>query len=170
MIGRPVEFRSSMGAQGSEQAIGILRETASVAGFDQVSFLEEPAAATMHYHKSLDARQHALIVDIGSGTTDVAHAELGGGIAPHIAHNWGLPKGSTDLDVSMSLRSFMPLLGKDSIRVPQHQFVEAASVHNLPKQREFRKQDYRLVAEPYAARPAGRCANLSRCGSGTDLI
>lgn len=152
VIGRPVEFRSSMGAQGSEQAIEILREAAAVAGFDQVSFLEEPAAAAMHYHKSLDARQHALIVDIGGGTTDVAHAELGGGIAPYIARSWGLPKGGTDLDVSVSLRSFMPLLGKDSIRIPQHQFVEAASVHNLPKQREFRKQDYRLIAEPYAAR------------------
>jgi hypothetical chaperone protein len=152
VIGRPVEFRSSMGAQGSEQAIGILREAAGVAGFDTVSFLEEPAAAAMHYHKSLDARQHALIVDIGGGTTDVAHAELGGGVAPHIARSWGLPKGGTDLDVSISLHSFMPLLGKDSIRVPQHQFVEAASVHNLPKQREFRKQDYRLVDEPYGTR------------------
>ena len=152
VIGRPVEFRSSMGAQGSAQAIEILREAAAVAGFDQVRFLEEPAAAAMHYHKSLDARQHALIVDIGGGTTDVAHAELGGGSAPRIARSWGLPKGGTDLDVSVSLRSFMPLLGKDSIRIPQHQFVEAASVHNLPKQREFRKQDYRLVAEPYAAR------------------
>ncbi len=152
VIGRPVEFRSSMGPQGSEQAIEILREAAGVAGFDQVSFLEEPAAAAMHYHKSLAARQHALIVDIGGGTTDVTHAELGGGIAPRIARNWGLPRGGTDLDVSVSLRSFMPLLGKDIIRMPQHQFVEAASVHNLPKQREFRKQDYRLVAEPYGAR------------------
>ncbi len=152
VIGRPVEFRSSMGAQGSEQAIGILREAAGVAGFDEVSFLEEPAAAAMHYHKSLDKRQHALIVDIGGGTTDVAHAELGGGTAPHIARSWGLPKGGTDLDVSLSLHSFMPLLGKDRIRVPQHQFVEAASVHNLPKQREFRKQNYRLVDEPYGAR------------------
>ena len=61
VIGRPVEFRSSMGAQGSAQAIEILREAAAVAGFDQVSFLEEPAAAAMHYHKSLDARQHADI-------------------------------------------------------------------------------------------------------------
>ncbi|MGN6479411.1 Hsp70 family protein, partial [Luteibacter sp.] len=33
-----------------------------------------------------------------------------------------------------------------------HHFVEAASVHNLPKQREFRKQDYRRVDEPYASR------------------
>ncbi|HEY2623291.1 MAG TPA: Hsp70 family protein [Dyella sp.] len=152
VIGRPVEFRSSMGAQGSEQAIEILREAAAVAGFDHVIFLEEPAAAAMHYHKSLQARQHALIVDIGGGTTDVAHAELGGGVAPNIARSWGLPKGGTDLDVSVSLHSFMPLLGKDTIRVPQHQFVEAASVHNLPKQREFRKQNYRLVPAPYSAR------------------
>ncbi|WEN15059.1 Hsp70 family protein [Rhodanobacter sp. AS-Z3] len=152
VIGRPVEFRSSMGAQGSEQAIEILREAAGVAGFDEVRFLEEPAAAAMHYHKSLDARQHALIVDIGGGTTDVAHAELGGGITPNIVRSWGLPKGGTDLDVSISLHSFMPLLGKDSIRVPQHQFVEAASVHNLPKQREFRKQNYRLIDEPYGKR------------------
>ncbi|WP_430388867.1 Hsp70 family protein [Dyella sp. 20L07] len=152
VIGRPVEFRSSMGAAGSEQAIEILREAAAVAGFDDVRFLEEPAAAAMHYHKSLGDRQHALIVDIGGGTTDVTHAELGGAEAPYIARNWGLPKGGTDLDVGVSLHSFMPLLGKDIVRVPQHQFVEAASVHNLPKQREFRKQNYRLVAAPYGPR------------------
>ena len=152
VIGRPVEFRSSMGAAGSEQAIEILREAAAVAGFDEVRFLEEPAAAAMHYHKSLDDRQHALIVDIGGGTTDVTHAELGGNQPPFIARNWGLPKGGTDLDVGVSLHSFMPLMGKDLVRVPQHQFVEAASVHNLPKQREFRKQNYRLVAAPYGAR------------------
>ncbi|MHA6204125.1 Hsp70 family protein [Dyella soli] len=152
VIGRPVEFRSSMGAAGSQQAIEILREAAAVAGFDEVSFLEEPAAAAMHYHKSLEARQHALIVDIGGGTTDVTHAHLGGDQAPAIARNWGLPKGGTDLDVGVSLHSFMPLLGKDIVRVPQHQFVEAASVHNLPKQREFRKQNYRLVAAPYGPR------------------
>ncbi len=152
VIGRPVEFRSSMGAQGSEQAIGILREAAGIAGFDQVSFLEEPAAAAMHYHQSLHLRQRALIIDIGGGTTDVAHAELGGGSAAHIVRSWGLPKGGTDLDVGLSLECFMPLLGKDRIRVPKHQFVEAASVHNLPKQREFRKQNYRLLDEPYASR------------------
>jgi hypothetical chaperone protein len=152
VIGRPVEFRSSMGAAGSEQAIDILREAAAAAGFDEVRFLEEPAAAAMHYHKSLVDRQHALIVDIGGGTTDVTHAELGGAASPYIARNWGLPKGGTDLDVGVSLHSFMPLMGKDIVRVPQHQFVEAASVHNLPKQREFRKQNYRLVAAPYGPR------------------
>lgn len=152
VIGRPVEFRSSMGAQGSEQAIEILREAAAVAGFDRVTFLEEPAAAAMHYHQSLQRRQYALIVDIGGGTTDVAHARLGGGKAARIARSWGLPRGGTDLDVNVSLHSFMPQLGKDRISMPAHRFVDAASVHNLPKQREFRQQNYRLVDEPYGAR------------------
>ena len=152
VIGRPVEFRSSMGAQGSVQAIEILREAAAAAGFDHVSFLEEPAAAAMHYHQSLQQRQYALIVDIGGGTTDVAHAQLGGGEAALIARSWGLPKGGTDLDVSVSLHSFMPQLGKDQISMPAHRYVDAASVHNLPKQREFRQQNYRLVDEPYGAR------------------
>jgi hypothetical chaperone protein len=141
-----------MGAQGSLQAIEILREAAAAAGFDSVSFLEEPAAAAMHYHKSLAHRQYALVVDIGGGTTDVAHAQLGGGEAPHIARSWGLPKGGTDLDVNVSLHSFMPQLGKDIISMPAHRYVDAASVHNLPKQREFRQQDYRLVDEPYGSR------------------
>ncbi|MFC5526834.1 Hsp70 family protein [Rhodanobacter ginsengisoli] len=152
VIGRPVEFRSSMGAQGSVQAIEILREAAAAAGFDHVTFLEEPAAAAMHYHRSLASRQHALIVDIGGGTTDVAHAQLGGGVAPHIARSWGLPKGGTDLDVSISLHSFMPQLGKELIRLPAHHYVDAASVHNLPRQREFQQHDYRMLDEPWGSR------------------
>ena len=152
VIGRPVEFRSSMGAQGSVQAIEILREAAAAAGFDHVSFLEEPAAAAKHYHQSLQQRQYALIVDIGGGTTDVAHAQLGGGEAARIARSWGLPKGGTDLDVSVSLHGFMPQLGKDRISMPAHRYVDAASVHNLPKQREFRQQNYRLIDEPYGSR------------------
>ncbi len=152
VIGRPVEFRSSMGAAGSLQAIEILREAAAAAGFDDVTFLQEPAAAAMHYHHSLQQRQCALVVDIGGGTTDVAYAQLGGDAAPRITRSWGLPKGGTDLDVGLSLHSFMPQLGKGHVRLPAHHFVEAASVHNLPKQREFHQQDYRLIDEPWGSR------------------
>lgn len=175
VIGRPVEFRSSMGAQGSLQAIEILQEAAAAAGFDRVSFLEEPAAAAMHYHQSLGTRQDALIVDIGGGTTDVAHARLGGGIAPQIARSWGLPKGGTDLDVSISLHSFMPQLGKEVIRLPAHHFVDAASVHNLPRQREFHQHDYRLVDEPWGARlralqQPGATTRLNQAAERTKII
>ncbi len=152
VIGRPVHFRSSMGDKGSEQAVAIIREAATAAGFTQVSFLEEPAAAAMHYHKQLETRQTALIVDIGGGTTDVAFAELGGDTLPRILRTWGLAKGGTDLDVNLSMQSFMPLMGNNVTRVPVHHFVEAASVHNLPKQREFRRQDYRFIDEPWQSR------------------
>jgi hypothetical chaperone protein len=152
VIGRPVEFRSSMGLQGSLQAIEILRESAAAAGFDEVTFVEEPAAAAMHYHHSLGERQETLVVDIGGGTTDVSHARLGGSEAPHISRSWGLPRGGTDLDVSVSLHSFMPLLGKDQISMPAHRFVDAASVHDLPRQRDFQQQDYRFVDDPYGSR------------------
>lgn len=152
VIGRPVHFRSSMGDKGSEQAVDIIREAAGVSGFDEVSFLEEPSAAAMHYHKRLQARQTALIVDIGGGTTDVAFAELGGDELPRIVQTWGLAKGGTDLDIDLSMHSFMPHLGNNVTRVPVHHFVEAASVHNLPKQREFRKQDYRFIDEPWQSR------------------
>jgi hypothetical chaperone protein len=165
VIGRPVEFRSSMGPAGGEQALDLLREAATIAGFDEVSFLEEPAAAAMYYHLSLAERQLALIVDIGGGTTDVAYAELGGGVDPVIHRSWGLPKGGTDLDIGLSLHSFMPHFGKNVSSVPVHHFVEAASVHILPKQREFRRQNYRLVDEPFGS----RLRALQRLGATTRL-
>ncbi|NII09715.1 Hsp70 family protein [Oleiagrimonas sp. C23AA] len=164
VIGRPVAFRSSMGEKGQQQAIEIIEEAAREAGFDSISFLEEPAAAAMHYHKRLDHAQPALIVDIGGGTTDVTFAELGGA-HPKVSRNWGLPKGGTDLDVGVSLQSFMPLLGKNVTAVPPHHFIEAASVHNMPKQREFRQQDYRRVPEPYRS----RLTELQELGATTRL-
>ena len=152
VIGRPVHFRSSMGEKGSLQAMEIIRAAATAAGFDRVEFLEEPAAAAMHYHKQLDERQQALIVDIGGGTTDITHAEVGSRQPPRMVRNWGLAKGGTDLDVNLSLRSFMPQLGYNTSNVPVHHYVEAASVFNLPKQREFRRQHYPQVPQPYRSR------------------
>ena len=152
VIGRPVEFRSSMGAAGGEQALALLREAAALAGFDAVSFMEEPAAAAIHYHRSLAQRQQALIVDIGGGTTDLAHAELGGPEPPRMLRSWGLPKGGTDLDVGINLHSFMPLFGKETIKLPVHHYVDAASVHIPPQQRAFRQHDFRHVDVPFGPR------------------
>ena len=174
VIGRPVEFRSSMGADGGEQALGILREAAAQAGFDSIRFVEEPAAAAMHYHQSLDTRQRALIVDIGGGTTDVAYAELGGAEPARILRSWGLARGGTDLDSGISLRRFMPLMGSEVQAIPAHHYVAAASVHNLPKQREFRQQDYRRIETPYGPRlralqELGATTRLNRCAEETKI-
>ena len=152
VIGRPVEFRSSMGAEGGVQALELLREAAAAAGFDEVAFLEEPTAAAMHYHRGLDRRQRVLIVDIGGGTTDLAYAELGADVAPLVHRSWGLPIGGTDLDHGVNLQRFMPLFGKAEAVVPAHNYVDAASVQILPRQRDFRKKSYAMVREPFGSR------------------
>ena len=155
VIGRPVEFRSSMGEAGSRQALEILGEAAHAAGFDAVEFLEEPAAAAMGFHRSRPDPQRSLIVDIGGGTTDVALAEVGGAAArPRIHGAWGIAEGGVDVDLGLSLRQFMPLFGKDVTSIPVHRFYEAASVHDLQRQRDFRRSRFDDAPAPFNARLA----------------
>lgn len=154
VLGRPVEFRSSMGAAGGEQAIELLTEAAHGAGFDRVSFLEEPAAAAFGYHRELPARQRTLVVDVGGGTTDIASAEVGGAEpSPVILGAWGIAQGGTDVDLALSMRQFMPLFGKDHTRTPVHHYYEAAAVHDLQRQQAFRtRRGFDDIPEPYGRR------------------
>jgi len=151
-IGRPVRFRSSLGLAGGEQALDILAEAAQIAGFEAVDFLEEPAAAALHYHASSDTRHSTLVVDVGGGTTDIAHAQVGGPQAPLIHRAWGLPNGGTDVDLALSMAHFMPLFGRGDTRVPAHHFVDAAMVQDMPRQRAFHKRDFSEVPAPYNTR------------------
>jgi hypothetical chaperone protein len=152
LLGRPVQFRSSIGEAGNDQALDILREAAGQAGFDHIDFLEEPAAAAMHYHAESRDRHQAVIVDIGGGTTDIAHAEVGGSQAPRIHRAWGIARGGTDIDLALSLSGYMPLFGRGITRVPTHHYVEAATVQDMTRQREFRQHNYDNVDAPWGAR------------------
>lgn len=155
-LGRPVQFRSSIGAEGGLQAIAILTEAAHAAGFEKVDFLEEPSAAAVGHHANSDIVHHALIVDIGGGTTDIALAEVGNGNPqPHILKTWGEPKGGTDVDLGLSLRAVMPLFGKgvcDELLAPV--FTDAASVSDLNRQKTFRDRRFPHTRSPYAKRLA----------------
>lgn len=152
LLGRPVQFRSSIGEAGNTQALDILRGAALAAGFDDVDFLEEPAAAAMHYHAVSSERHEAVIVDVGGGTTDIAHASVGGTAPPQIHRAWGIARGGTDIDLALSLASYMPLFGRGITRVPAHHYVEAAMVQDMPRQRDFRQHDYSAVDAPYGPR------------------
>ncbi|NYZ63879.1 Hsp70 family protein [Luteimonas deserti] len=151
-IGRPVRFRSSLGEAGGEQALALLREAAAQAGFDAVEFLEEPAAAALHYHAGSPERHTTLVVDIGGGTTDVALAEIGGREAPRVHRAWGVANGGTDVDLALSMAQVMPLFGKGASRIPVHHFVEAATVQDMPRQREFHARDFGHVDAPFGPR------------------
>jgi hypothetical chaperone protein len=152
LLGRPVQFRSSIGAAGNDQALDILRSAALAAGFDDVEFLEEPAAAAMHYHAVSADRHEAVIVDVGGGTTDIAHASVGGSAPPQIHRAWGTARGGTDIDLALSLAGYMPLFGRGTTRVPTHHYVEAAMVQDMTRQRDFRQHNYDSVEAPYGPR------------------
>lgn len=166
-LGRPVQFRSSIGDAGNDQALEILHGAALAAGFDDVDFLEEPAAAAMHYHAESPEEHDAVVVDIGGGTTDIAHARVGGGRAPKIHRAWGIPRGGTDIDLALSLGGYMPLFGRGLSRVPTHHYVEAAMVQDTTRQRDFRQHNYRDVDAPWdrrlqALQDTGNTARLYR--------
>jgi len=151
-LGRPVRFRSSLGEAGGEQALALLRDAASQAGFDSIEFLEEPAAAALHYHAESPQRHTTLVVDIGGGTTDIALADVGGDGAPRVHRAWGVANGGTDVDLALSMAQVMPLFGKGASRIPVHHFVEAATVQDMPRQREFHKRDFGHVDAPFGPR------------------
>ena len=153
LIGRPVRFRSTLGDAGGTQALEILREAAEGAGFDHVDFLEEPAAAAMGYHVIQEKPRRCLVVDVGGGTTDIAMANVGGRRPrPEILGTWGEPSGGQDVDVALSLATFMPLLGKGQPLIPVHVFSEAAFVNKMDCQAKFRAYDFSRYGEPYAHR------------------
>lgn len=167
-VGRPVQFRSSMGEAGNAQALEILHAAALAAGFDTVEFIEEPSAAAMRHHAASGARHEVVVVDIGGGTTDVAHADVGGSQAPQVRRAWGVARGGTDIDLALSLAGFMPLFGRGVTRVPNHHYTDAATVQDLTRQRDFSRARFGdKVPQPFrdrlqALQETGNTARLSR--------
>lgn len=153
VIGRPVEFRSSLGPAGTEQAMALVREAASKAGYDDVTFLEEPVAASLGFHRRTTHRAKALIVDVGGGTTDFAFVELGGNRAPKVIDFWGLARGGTDVDLELSQRAFMPLFGRDlDGGAPAQHYVSAMMVQDYNRQNEFATTSFKHFSRPFASR------------------
>ncbi len=153
ILGRPVRFRSSMKEAGGVQALEILTDAAYAAGFDEVEFLEEPAAAAYGFHKQTQRPRRTLILDIGGGTTDMALADIGGAAAAPVVHaSWGEPVGGTDVDIELSMRGVMPLFGKGVTNTPVHRFYEASAVQDLQRQAKFREASFEHVQAPYGQR------------------
>lgn len=153
IIGRPVLFRSSMGPEGSNQAVRLLEEAAARAGFKFVDFLHEPAAAAITYHAQSPDANRTLVVDVGGGTTDITVGLVGGHTeVPHLEETWGLAKGGTDVDLGLSLRTVMPIFGKGQCRLLAPVYVNAAMVSDLNRQKEFRDTKLTGVPAPFQKR------------------
>ena len=105
VLGRPVEFRGTVGSTNDQAVQDLLERAAIEAGFSSVEFLTEPCAAALGFHRQCSESIPALIIDIGGGTTDIAFAQVGGdGSQPVIHKVWGCGRGGTDVDVELSVR------------------------------------------------------------------
>ena len=152
VIGRPVHFKSSMGAAGDEQALAILRDAAHAAGFDRVDFLYEPEAAALDYHQRSPERHGVLVVDIGGGTCDLCLAQAGGSEPFTPLQSWGDATGGGDVDYWLNLLRFMGHFGRNVGAFPNHIYSEAAMVSDVVRQAAFKAYDFRDHEPPYRDR------------------
>ncbi|WP_250655774.1 molecular chaperone [Alkalimarinus coralli] len=151
VIGRPVNFQGSGGEQSNRQAVDILTTAAERAGYEQVEFLYEPLAAGIDFETGLQHDQIVLVVDIGGGTTDCSvvrmgpsHRDKADRESDFLGHS-GQRIGGNDLDINLSYKAFMPLLGLDStlksgLAMPSEPYWNAVRTNDVNAQLEFSSQ------------------------------
>ena len=141
LSGRPVLFHSANEARNA-QALVDLRECYQAAGFEDVAFMAEPAAAALANRDTLEAGDLALIVDIGGGTSDFTLFRQGAQDGIDILVSHGLRLGGTNFDREISLDQVMPVLGlgsqirhvfgDESHAAPQSIFDDLATWQKIP--------------------------------------
>ncbi|KFZ38905.1 chaperone [Shewanella mangrovi] len=148
VIGRPINFQGSGGADSNQQAEQILRRAAQRAGFKQIEFQFEPVAAGLEYEASLTTEQTVLVVDIGGGTTDCSLLRMGPNwrdaadrSASLLAHS-GQRVGGNDLDIYLAFHQLMPHFGLGSLldsglEMPMKQLWNPLAINDLSAQSEF---------------------------------
>lgn len=110
--GRPVVFHSVDDSR-EAQAEADLRACYQKAGFTDIKFCPEPAAAAIATGASGGANKIGLVVDIGGGTSDFSIFRTTPSDVEILA-NHGVRIGGADFDRIISIDRVMPLLGKGS--------------------------------------------------------
>lgn len=156
VIGRPVKFHGTRGEAGNSQAIEIMTEAASIAGFKKVNFLDEPIAAAYKIEQTLSRDTTALIVDIGGGTTDICCINLSPDRTNQLDRRddvlsvTGRRLGGMDCDKSLLLKAVAPEMGMglktiNGLPVPPTYFSDMCAVDNIPALTRFFSDDYGLA-------------------------
>jgi hypothetical chaperone protein len=111
--GRPVAFHGVDDPR-EAQAEADLLSCYEAAGFTEVLFCPEPAAAAIATGGVSHGSTTGLVVDIGGGTSDFSVFKSGtSGV--EILANHGVRIGGTDFDRAISIDQVMPVLGKGSM-------------------------------------------------------
>lgn len=148
VVGRPVKYHGTRGEDGNQQAISIMRDAATLAGFKKIDFLEEPIAAAYRIEQQLTEEKVALVVDIGGGTTDICLIRLG----TQQQHQYdrqqdvlsvtGTRLGGMECDKNLILKSIAPSMGlgtetTNGIPVPPLYYNDMVAVDDIPRLNSF---------------------------------
>nr|WP_086939145.1 molecular chaperone [Thaumasiovibrio occultus] len=148
VVGRPVNFQGTGGDEANQQAVDILTNAATRAGFKSISFEFEPVAAGIDFEATLTEEKRVLVVDIGGGTTDCSmllmgpsHAAKSDRSQDFLAHT-GYRIGGNDLDINVAFQQITPLFGKDDslksgLPLPISQFWNPVAINNVAAQGDF---------------------------------
>lgn len=155
VIGRPVRFHGTRGEEGNAQAVDIMTKAAKKAGFESVSFLEEPIAAAYKLERTLKTETKALVVDIGGGTTDICCITLSPkkfnqlNRQEDVLSVTGTRLGGMECDKNLVVKAIAPTMGMglstlSGLPVPPTYFSDMCAVDDIPKLTHFFSEEYGL--------------------------
>jgi hypothetical chaperone protein len=142
VLGRPVHFVDE-DETADRTAQDQLEAAARAEGFRHIEFQFEPVAAAMHYERSINGEELALVVDIGGGTSDFSVLRLSPERArandrrDDILSTSGVHVGGTDFDRQLNIAKVMPNMGlgsrtRDGKRhLPVWYFNDMATWHKI---------------------------------------
>lgn len=182
VLGRPVNFSSSGDEDANRQGEQILRNGATTAGFEKISFLLEPIAAALDFEAKLTHDVVALIVDSGGGTTDCTVATLGPSyrgsaqMEERILANSGTRAGGVDLDTSIARRIVMPHFGegtrlKNGEAIPNRFFSQAIAINEMKTMEKFYARNLNgFLANPACPEKVNRLKHLHKHRQGQQVV
>jgi len=148
VLGRPVNYMGAQSSRDNEQALGIMRKAAQLAGFSDVHFVIEPMAASLVISRAMfDSSTPAVVIDIGGGTTDIILLNVNSDADEklNVLNAVGERVGGNDFDEILAKKKFGPFLGanselRDGKKLPNELIIDALSTRDIHKQANFRKR------------------------------
>lgn len=148
VIARPVNYHSTMGELGNQQAEALMLRAAHKAGFEDAEFIHEPLAAAYHFEQHIKQPTKAMIVDLGGGTSDVTFCSLSQDKAEKLDRDddifstQGIRQGGIMSDKDLANGLVSPLFGRggrtaDNRALPNMLFFGAYSIDNMPEMTDF---------------------------------
>jgi len=148
VIARPVNYHSTMGELGNQQAEALMLRAAHKAGFTDVDFIHEPLAAAYHFEQHIIDSTDAMIVDLGGGTSDVTFCSLSKEKANQVMRDddiyatEGIRQGGIVCDKSLASGLVSPLLGRggrteSGKAIPNMLFSGVYDIDNIPLMSDF---------------------------------